>query len=61
MKVNVFYETSKIQEKQFEDYMELIIEWNKRINLTAITDRDEIIVKHFVDSLTINKYVDKNS
>ena len=61
MKVNVFYETSKNQDKQFEDYMELIIEWNKKINLTAITDRDEIIIKHFVDSLTINKYIDKNS
>lgn len=34
-------------------YMELLLEWNEKINLTAITDRREIILKHFADSLTL--------
>ena len=42
----------------FYKYMNLLIEWNKFMNLTAITDPDEVILKHFVDSLTISKYVD---
>lgn len=46
---------------QLFEYMKLLIEWNKRINLTAITDQKEIILKHFIDSLTINKYIEKNA
>lgn len=38
-------------------YMELLIEWNQKINLTAITEPKEIIQKHFIDSLTINKNI----
>lgn len=34
-----------------------LLEWNEKINLTAITDENEIIIKHFIDSLTIYKYV----
>ena len=41
-------------------YMNLLLEWNEKINLTAITDEDEIIQKHFIDSFTVSKYV-KNS
>lgn len=48
---------SEIQLKQFYNYMNLLIEWNKKVNLTAITEPDEIILKHFVDSLTISKYI----
>ena len=48
---------SEIQLKQFYNYMNLLIEWNEKINLTAITEPDEIILKHFVDSLTISKYI----
>ena len=44
-------------QQQFEDYMKLLLEWNEKINLTAITEEDEIILKHFVDSLTISKYI----
>lgn len=38
-------------------YMELLIDWNQKINLTAITEPKEIIQKHFIDSLTINKNI----
>ena len=48
---------SEIQLRQFYNYMNLLIEWNRKINLTAITEPDEIILKHFVDSLTISKYI----
>ena len=48
---------SEIQLKQFYNYMNLLTEWNKKVNLTAITEPDEIILKHFVDSLTISKYI----
>ena len=47
----------KEQYGQFYAYMELLIEWNEKMNLTAITDPKEIILKHIVDSLTIAKYV----
>ncbi|MCU9613480.1 16S rRNA (guanine(527)-N(7))-methyltransferase RsmG [Caldibacillus lycopersici] len=43
--------TSK-QISQFERYYRLLIEWNEKINLTAITDKDEVYVKHFYDSLS---------
>ena len=41
------------QVKQFELYYQELIEWNKKINLTAITDRSSVQIKHFLDSLTI--------
>jgi len=42
---------------KFYDYMNLLIQWNEKINLTAITEPNEIILKHFIDSITINKYI----
>lgn len=41
------------QLEQFETYYRELIDWNKRINLTSITDYEEVQVKHFLDSLTI--------
>lgn len=38
---------------KFGKYMEMILEWNNRMNLTSITDPNEIVVKHFLDSLSI--------
>lgn len=38
---------------QFDLYAQLLVEWNEKMNLTAITDPQEIVVKHFVDSLTL--------
>ena len=49
--------TSQMQQ-QFEDYMNLLLEWNEKINLTAITEEDDIILKHFVDSLTISEHIE---
>ena len=41
-------------------YKDLVLEWNEKINLTAITEDTEFAVKHFIDSLTINKYIEPN-
>lgn len=38
---------------QFEKYYEILVEWNHRMNLTAITDKEMVYLKHFYDSLTI--------
>lgn len=51
---------SKKQEEQFENYYNILIEWNQVINLTGITDYDEVMRKHFVDSLSIVKAIDIN-
>lgn len=41
------------QVSQFTTYMEMLIEWNKKMNLTAITDKEDIIKKHFLDCLSV--------
>ena len=46
-------EISEEQINKFLRYMDLLLEWNEKINLTAITDKNEIIIKHFADSLSI--------
>ncbi|WAA09538.1 16S rRNA (guanine(527)-N(7))-methyltransferase RsmG [Fervidibacillus albus] len=38
---------------QFERYYELLIHWNEKVNLTAITEKEEVYLKHFYDSLTV--------
>ena len=45
---------------KFFKYMEILKEWNKKINLTAITEKNEIILKHFIDSLTIFSFMNDN-
>lgn len=42
---------------KLEKYRELLIEWNKKMNLTAITDNEEVWIKHFEDSLECVKYI----
>ena len=44
----------------FYKYMNLLIEWNEKINLTAIVEPNEIIIKHFIDSLILEKYIKDN-
>ncbi|HCM88947.1 MULTISPECIES: 16S rRNA (guanine(527)-N(7))-methyltransferase RsmG [Vagococcus] len=46
-------ELSDTQMKQFHRYYELLVEWNEKINLTAITDLEEVYLKHFYDSITL--------
>lgn len=53
-------EFSVEQLKKFHRYKELLLEWNEKMNLTAITDPEEIILKHFIDSLTILKEIKDN-
>ncbi len=44
--------------KQLEMYYELLIKWNEKINLTAITEKKEVYLKHFYDSLTLCRVID---
>ena len=50
-KLGVTYTENQIN--MFRQYYEILIEWNKKMNLTAITDLEDVILKHFVDSLLV--------
>lgn len=50
---NLGISLSDYQLEQFYQYYELLIEWNKVMNLTAITELDQVISKHFIDSLSL--------
>jgi 16S rRNA (guanine527-N7)-methyltransferase len=54
-KINI--ELTAKQVAQFCLYGDLLLEWNQKMNLTTITDPGEIIIKHFIDSLTIKPYL----
>ena len=47
--LNLSYDENK--DRQYQEYMEGILEWNENVNLTAIKDRNEFIEKHYIDSL----------
>lgn len=49
---------SEQQVNQFFIYMELLKEWNQKMNLTAITDDREIVIKHFIDSMSILPHIE---
>lgn len=49
---------TKDQLLKLNRYYHLLLEWNKKINLTRITDKEEVYLKHFYDSLTIVKVID---
>lgn len=57
MNINI----SNEQIEKFYNYMKLLLDWNEKINLTAIIEPKEIILKHFIDSLTILKYIENDS
>ncbi|MEL7657253.1 MAG: 16S rRNA (guanine(527)-N(7))-methyltransferase RsmG [Bacillota bacterium] len=42
---------------KFQRYMELILEWNEKVNLTSITEKEEFIKKHYIDSIAISEYL----
>lgn len=58
-KINIDINEEKIE--KFYKYMNLLLEWNEKINLTAIIQPSEIILKHFIDSLTIQQYIDSEN
>lgn len=47
-----------LQKKQFHQFYEMLVEWNKVMNLTGITEYEEVNEKHFVDSLSLVKAID---
>lgn len=49
-------EVSDRQLEQFDMYYNLLVSWNEKMNLTAITEFDEVIIKHFADSISLAKY-----
>lgn len=52
---------TNIQEKKLEQFYNLLLEWNDKINLTRITSKEDVYLKHFYDSLTISKAVNLNN
>ena len=54
-KINI--QLSEDQQKKLDQFYKLMIEWNEKINLTRITEEKEVYLKHFYDSLTLNKVV----
>ena len=51
-------ELSDLQLEQFDTYYEMLVEKNKVMNLTAITEFDEVVEKHFLDSLSLCRVYD---
>lgn len=50
-------EMKDVQIENFLEYMKILLEWNEKMNLTAITIPEEVILKHFIDSLTVLKFI----
>lgn len=55
-KINI--ELTDKQLKDLEIYYEMLVEYNKKMNLTGITEKEQVYLKHFYDSLTINQIID---
>lgn len=51
-------ELTGTQYEKFNKYAEFLVEYNKNVNLTAITEPQEILTKHFIDSVLLEKYTD---
>ena len=58
VKEKVGIELSDLQKKQYNRYYELVVEWNQKINLTAITEEEEFYTKHFFDSISLAFFKD---
>jgi len=54
-KLNIKYTEKQLQ--QLEKFYELLIDWNNKLNLTRITEKEDVYLKHFYDSLTIAKVI----
>ncbi len=51
-------ELSELQYEKMDKYAEFLAEYNKNVNLTAITESKDILIKHFIDSILLTKYID---
>ena len=51
---------NETQIAQFNQYFKLLVEWNEKMNLTAITDEPSVYLKHFYDSISAAFYIDLN-
>lgn len=51
-KINIIIDNDKLA--KLNKYMDLLIEWNNKFNLTSIIDKNDIYLKHFYDSLCLN-------
>ena len=49
--LSVGVEITDAQAEKFDKYAALLVEWNQKMNLTAITDPTDMVIKHFVDSV----------
>lgn len=61
MKLEEYVELSDEKSKKFNNYMNLVFDWNEKINLTAIKEEDEFVLKHFIDSLTVKDFITDGS
>ena len=59
LKINII--PTKEQLNLLDKYYHILIEWNNMMNLTAITEKKQVYLKHFYDSLTITKVINLNS
>lgn len=57
-KINIRLTNNQLE--QLEKYYEMLVEYNKVMNLTGITEHDQVFLKHFYDSLTLSKIIDLN-
>ena len=57
-KININLNEEQLE--RFLLYKELLLSWNEKINLTAIKEDEDFITKHFIDSLTVVKYIKEN-
>ena len=53
-------ETNENMLEQFDLFYHLLVEWNKVMNLTGITEYEEVVEKHFADSLSLARFLDLN-
>ena len=58
-KLDIQIDDTKLE--KLEKYYEILIKYNEVMNLTAITNHDDVYLKHFYDSLTISKIIDLNN
>lgn len=54
--ININIDEDKLS--KLDKFYKLLVEWNKKINLTRIIDEEDVYLKHFYDSLTLNKVID---